>query len=109
MVTAVIVAGGRARRLGGLDKSALAVPMRSFHEKVAGDIRSASYTNRIAPRLKARIDAGLLRVTDAVDEVSVLEIGPDELASFDPAERLLLNVNTPDDYARARAALQDET
>ena len=30
------------------------------------------------------------------------ELGPDDLSPFDPDGRLLLNVNTPEDYARAR-------
>jgi molybdopterin-guanine dinucleotide biosynthesis protein A len=68
----------------------------------------ASYASRIAPHLKTRIDRGLLRVGDALDGLTVREIGPDELALFDPAGRLLLNVNTPDDYAAARSSAADD-
>jgi molybdopterin-guanine dinucleotide biosynthesis protein A len=64
----------------------------------------ASYDRRVAARLRARIEAGTLSVADALDELVVREIGPDELAPFDPDGRLLLNVNTPDDYARARSS-----
>ena len=39
--------------------------------------------------------------SDALAELTVREIGEDELARFDPDGRLLLNINTPDDYARA--------
>ena len=35
--------------------------------------------------------------------LTVRHIGPDELEPYDDAGRLLLNVNTPDDYARAQA------
>ena len=63
----------------------------------------ASYARRIAAHLHARITAGELRVGDALAALAVREIGPDELAPFDRDGRLLLNINTPDDYARARA------
>ena len=68
----------------------------------------ASYQRRIAPRLKARIDAGMLRITDALYDLEVRDIGCDELAPFDPDGRLLLNVNTPADYERARVAANGE-
>ena len=62
----------------------------------------ASYDRRIAGHLKARIDRGELRVGDALAGLLVRELGPDELAPFDQDGRLLLNVNTPADYERAR-------
>ena len=61
----------------------------------------ASYARRIAGHLHGRITAGELRVGDALTDLAVREIGPDELAPFDPDGRLLLNINTPDDYVRA--------
>jgi molybdopterin-guanine dinucleotide biosynthesis protein A len=63
----------------------------------------ASYHRRIAEQLKSRIDRGELRVGDALDDLTVREIGPDELSAFDVDGRLLLNVNTPADYEQARA------
>ena len=63
----------------------------------------ASYQRRVAPGLRTRIDAGTLTVGAALDDLTVHEIGPEELAGFDPDGRALFNVNTPDDYARARA------
>jgi molybdenum cofactor guanylyltransferase len=62
----------------------------------------ASYDRRIAGHLRARIDRGELRVGDALAGLDVHELGPDELAALDPDGRLLLNVNTPADYERAR-------
>jgi molybdopterin-guanine dinucleotide biosynthesis protein A len=62
----------------------------------------ASYHRRIAEHLKSRIDRGELRVGDALDDLTVREIGPDELSAFDADGRLLLNVNTPADYEQAR-------
>jgi len=63
----------------------------------------ASYHRRIAVHVRSRIDRGLLRVGDALDGLDVREMGPDELAAFNPDGRLLLNVNTPADYEQARA------
>ena len=63
----------------------------------------AAWSRRAAPHLRARIDEGRLRLVDALDGLDVREMDPGELARFDPDGRLLLNVNTPDDYARAIA------
>jgi molybdopterin-guanine dinucleotide biosynthesis protein A len=68
----------------------------------------ASYQRRIADRLKTRIDAGALRIADALGDLQVRDIGPDELAPFDPDGKLLTNVNTPGDYERARLAADGE-
>jgi len=68
----------------------------------------ASYHRRIADRLKTYIDAGALRISDALRDLQVRDIGPDELAPFDPDGRLLINVNTPGDYERARRAADHE-
>jgi len=62
----------------------------------------ASYARRAAAHLRARIDAGDVTVGAALEGLAVCEIGPDELAPFNRDGRLLLNINTPDDYARAR-------
>lgn len=67
----------------------------------------ASYARRTAAHVRARIDAGALRVGDALEGLDVRELGPDEVAPFNRDGRLLLNVNTPDDYARARLAAAD--
>ena len=63
----------------------------------------ASYTRRIAGHLHRQIAAGRLRISDALVDLAVQEIGPDELAPFDRDGRLLCNVNTPEDYDLARA------
>lgn len=63
----------------------------------------AAWKRRVAPHLRARIDKGQLRVLDALEGLDVREIGSRELEPFDRDGRLLLNVNTPDDYAQATA------
>lgn len=62
----------------------------------------AVYCRRIADHLRDRILAQQLRVADALAGLTVRELEPTELAPFDRDGRLLCNVNTPDDYARAR-------
>lgn len=63
----------------------------------------ASYARRTAPHFHARIKAGDLRIGEALMDLTVREVGPGDLAPFDPDGRLLLNVNTPEDYQRARS------
>jgi molybdenum cofactor guanylyltransferase len=66
----------------------------------------ASYTPACAGPLLRRIEAGMLKVTGILSDVRVREMGPAEIARFDPDGLLLFNLNTPDDLARAeRAAL----
>lgn len=67
----------------------------------------ASYARRTAGSFLARIRTGDLRVGEALRDLAVRELGPDELVPFDRDGRLLLNINTPDDYARARLAFAD--
>ena len=62
----------------------------------------ASYTRGLAAHLHSRIQAGHLRIGDALVDLPIETVGPAELAPFDPDGRLLCNVNTPDDYDRAR-------
>jgi molybdopterin-guanine dinucleotide biosynthesis protein A len=63
----------------------------------------AAWARRAAPHLRERIDQKRLRIIDALDGLDIREMDPGELAGFDPYGTLLLNVNTPDDYARATA------
>ena len=86
---------GPSRHLGADTDAAVPRDARGPHPLCA------SYHARLAARSETRIDAGALRVIDALADLEVRDIGPDELAPFDPDGRLLLNVNTPDDYARA--------
>jgi len=67
----------------------------------------ARYDRRAAGSIRQRLEAGRLRVSEALDELTVRELGPEELAPFDPDGTLLFNVNTPDDYQRARAIARD--
>jgi molybdopterin-guanine dinucleotide biosynthesis protein A len=64
----------------------------------------ASYGPACAGPLLRRLERRALKVLDLLQDIRVREIGPDEIAAFDPDGLLLLNVNTADDLARARRA-----
>ena len=61
----------------------------------------ASYSRGCADPIRRRIDAGALTVLGVLSDVRVREIGPEEIAPYDPDGTLFFNVNTPDDYARS--------
>jgi molybdopterin-guanine dinucleotide biosynthesis protein A len=62
----------------------------------------ASYGRACAPLIRRRLDALRLKAADLVHaDLRVRELGPDDLAAFDPDGLLFLNVNTPGDYAYA--------
>ena len=84
--------------LAGRDRDADAVVPRNERGRHP---LCASYARRTAEHFLARIHTGDLRVGAALRDLVVREIGPDELAPFDRDGRLLLNINTPQDYARA--------
>ena len=193
MTAAAIIAGGRGRRLGGLDKSRLVVGGRRIIERqlavlgevaprvlvvsddhhrfrasglqvcddllpgagplgglhaaltrsparrtlvVAGDLpfltgaflrhlaTRAPHARVVVPRnadgllqplcavwdrccldaVHARIARGQRRLVELAGSLGATEVGPDEVAAFDPDGMLLFNVNTPADLARAVAA-----
>lgn len=66
----------------------------------------ACYARMCADPIRRRLDAGALKVTDFLSDVRVREIGPDQIAPYDPDARLFSNINTPDDYARALSAIR---
>jgi molybdopterin-guanine dinucleotide biosynthesis protein A len=61
----------------------------------------ALYMKRCAGAIRARIEAGDLRVGGLVARLRVRELGPKALAPYDDGS-LFENVNTPHDHARAR-------
>jgi molybdopterin-guanine dinucleotide biosynthesis protein A len=64
----------------------------------------ANYAPACAGPLRTRIEQRALKVVDLLADVSVRELGPEEIAPFDPDGMLLLNVNTTDDLVRAERA-----
>jgi molybdopterin-guanine dinucleotide biosynthesis protein A len=64
----------------------------------------AVYRDTCRPAVERALSAGRLKMTAFWSEVKVREVATAELARFGDPEALFLNVNTPEDYARARAA-----
>ena len=62
----------------------------------------AAWSASAAGVLARRIQSGELKMAAVVEELRVEVIEPADLASFDPDGLLLVNVNTPHDYERAR-------
>ena len=61
----------------------------------------AVYAASAAARIRQRIQGGQLKVVDALVDLRVRELGPEEIAPYDPDGTLFVNINTPDDYQRA--------
>jgi molybdopterin-guanine dinucleotide biosynthesis protein A len=61
----------------------------------------ACYSQSCAGPIRTRLDAGELKLLDLLTDVHTRTIDQAEIAGFDPDGLLLLNINTPDDLARA--------
>jgi molybdopterin-guanine dinucleotide biosynthesis protein A len=61
----------------------------------------AAYARTLLPRIQDRLARRDLEMTGLIREARRVEIGPDELARFDPEALMLCNVNTPHDYRQA--------
>lgn len=62
----------------------------------------ACYRTSSAPRVRDALDAGQLRAASLGDVLTLAELRESELAAFGPVDRLLANVNSPEDYARVQ-------
>jgi molybdopterin-guanine dinucleotide biosynthesis protein A len=60
----------------------------------------ACYRRNARHRLLQRIRAGALKAADLASALDMAVVTADEVAEFGPADRLLANVNTPEDFAR---------
>jgi molybdopterin-guanine dinucleotide biosynthesis protein A len=67
----------------------------------------ASYAKTCLGPMEERLRAGQLRITGFFSEVSVLEIPEDEVARFRAPDVVFMNVNTPDELARARSLARE--
>lgn len=66
----------------------------------------AAYAPRVADRAAAQLASGNARLVAFVESLAVRFVDEPELRAHDPELRSLVNVNTPEDLARARALLQ---
>lgn len=63
----------------------------------------AVHHRSIAARLGEKLLRGVRKVTEGLDGLAIEILAPSEWKKFDPDGRLFKNVNTPEDYAEARA------
>ena len=66
----------------------------------------AVYHRQAAATIRGEIVRGVLKVTRALESLPVEHILPAEIRAFDPRGVLFQNLNTPEDYTRARADLE---
>jgi molybdopterin-guanine dinucleotide biosynthesis protein A len=66
----------------------------------------AVYHREAAGPIRAAIERGILKVTGAFEGLPVERVAPSEIQPFDPRGLLFLNLNTPEEYERARADLE---
>jgi molybdenum cofactor guanylyltransferase len=57
----------------------------------------AVYARRLEGTVRRQLEAGHLKIQDLLAAIRLRELGPDDLACFDPDGRLFHNVNTPGD------------
>jgi molybdopterin-guanine dinucleotide biosynthesis protein A len=63
----------------------------------------AVYAASALVTLRRRLEAGRYKLTDALADLRVREVGPEEMAPVDPGHLSLFNINTAGDLARANA------
>jgi molybdopterin-guanine dinucleotide biosynthesis protein A len=63
----------------------------------------ALYAKACLPAIEARLRAGRLRIVGFFEDVHVLEVTEAEIARHRAPDVVFMNVNTPDELARARA------
>jgi molybdopterin-guanine dinucleotide biosynthesis protein A len=63
----------------------------------------AVYRTRVQPMLVEQLAAGRRRPFDLYERVAVRKLTEEEIRAIDPDGRTFLNMNTPEEYARASA------
>jgi molybdopterin-guanine dinucleotide biosynthesis protein A len=58
----------------------------------------AVYARRCLPAIRSLLDRDRLQIKEFYPGHRILEIAPEILHSFDPEDRMFLNVNTPEDF-----------
>lgn len=66
----------------------------------------AVYDRACVEPIRARLERGAFRVSALGESIRVTDIGPKEIAPFDPAGTLFFNVNSPSDFTRANDLAQ---
>jgi molybdenum cofactor guanylyltransferase len=63
----------------------------------------ACYQRAARQRIRAEIEGGRFKAADLGSALNLAELGETDVARFGPVDRLLANINTPDDYERLKA------
>jgi len=63
----------------------------------------ALYAKACLPHIETRLKAGRLKIVGFFEDVRVVEVDQAEVARVRPPDVVFMNVNTPDELARARA------
>lgn len=66
----------------------------------------AVYHRDAAAAIRASVDRGEFKVTRALESLPIERIAPSEIRAFDPRGVLFQNLNTPEEYERARDELE---
>jgi len=69
----------------------------------------AIYSRACVEPIRERLARGALEASRLPQGVRVAEVGPETLAAYDPDGLLFVNVNTPHDYERAKARLEERS
>ena len=76
------------------------------HSAAGPEPMCAVYHRDAAAAIRAAIKQGRLKVTRALEGQPIESVTPPEIQPFDPRGNLFQNLNTPQDYDRARADLE---
>jgi molybdopterin-guanine dinucleotide biosynthesis protein A len=66
----------------------------------------AVYHRAAAAAIRTSIDRGVLKVTSALAGAPIERVAASEISPFDPRGVLFQNLNTPEDFERARKQLE---
>jgi molybdopterin-guanine dinucleotide biosynthesis protein A len=62
----------------------------------------ACYRQQTRERIREAIESGHLKAAELGERLTMQELTEEDVSAFGPAERLLANLNTPEDYARVQ-------
>jgi molybdopterin-guanine dinucleotide biosynthesis protein A len=62
----------------------------------------ACYRQQARERIREAIESGRLKAAELGERLTMQELTEEDISAFGPAERLLVNLNTPEDYARVQ-------
>jgi len=68
----------------------------------------AVYTRSCLPTIERTLNRGDFRITSFLTDVDALILPRNHWQAFDPSQLLFTNLNTPEDYQRARELLKEE-